>query len=86
MAQRKGKFLHGLWGFEEVEAPLCAAEYLGEVNHAYTHFKLKCKVYLYPALEREGGDFFTAQEIIKDLAISKVDEKILKLYLEKEGR
>jgi len=86
MRQRKGKFLHGLWGFEETETPLCVAEYLGEVSHAYTHFKLKCKVYLYHALEREEGDFFTTQEIIKDLAISKVDEKILKLYLEKEER
>jgi A/G-specific adenine glycosylase len=46
LTQRKGKFLHGLWGFESIEVPLCASEYIGEVTHAYTHFKLICKVYV----------------------------------------
>jgi A/G-specific adenine glycosylase len=85
MQQRSGKFLHGLWGFEETETPLCASEYIGEVKHAYTHFKLQCKVYLYTAVEKEEKYYFSPKEIIKTLAISKVDEKILKLYLEKEG-
>ena len=81
LSRRKGKFLHGLWGFEAVDAPLCATEYLGEVSHAYTHFKLRCKVYLYHALDREEKSYFSPQEIVKTLAISKVDEKILRLYL-----
>ena len=79
--QRQGKFLHGLWGFESIEVPLCASEYIGEVTHAYTHFKLVCKVYLYHELDKNKSDYFTTQEIQK-LAISKVDDKILKLYLD----
>ncbi|MEA1880641.1 MAG: A/G-specific adenine glycosylase [Campylobacterota bacterium] len=81
LTQRKGKFLHGLWGFEAVEVPLCASEYIGEVTHAYTHFKLVCKVYVYDELEKEQEHYFTTQDIRK-LAISKVDDKILKLYLD----
>ena len=81
LRQRTGKFLHGLWGFESVEVPLCASEYIGEVTHAYTHFKLVCKIYVYDELDKERIDYFTTQEIHK-LAISKVDEKIVKLYLD----
>ena len=84
MQQRTGKFLHGLWGFEVIEAPLCASEYLGEVTHAYTHFKLVCKVYLHHTADKEGKLYFAPKEIIRTLAISKVDEKILQLYLGKE--
>jgi len=81
LTQRTGKFLHGLWGFEAVEVPLCASEYIGEVSHAYTHFKLICKVYVYYELDREQEKYFTISEIQK-IAISKVDEKIVKLYLD----
>ena len=76
--RRSGKFLHGLWGFEKMEVPPCAAEYLGEVSHTYTHFKLNCKVYLYDESTPEQENYFTLDEI-RALAISKVDEKILKL-------
>jgi A/G-specific adenine glycosylase len=81
MVQRSGKFLHGLWGFPSTEVPLCASEYLGEVTHAYTHFKLTCKVHFYEELDKEQTDYFSPHEIRK-LTISKVDEKILNLYLE----
>ncbi len=81
MVQRDGKFLHGLWGFPSTEVPLCASEYIGEVTHTYTHFKLRCKVYLYDAVDKKEAYYFTPKEIHK-LAISKVDEKILKLYLD----
>jgi len=81
LSQRQGRFLHGLWGFDAVEVPLCAAEEIGEVTHAYTHFKLRCKVYLYDELEPAHDHYFTPEEIRK-LAISKVDEKILNLYLD----
>ncbi len=80
LSQRAGKFLHGLWGFEATDVPLCASEYIGEVTHAYTHFKLHNSVYLYRAPVGEDGTYFSPKEIGK-LAISKVDEKILKLYL-----
>jgi A/G-specific adenine glycosylase len=79
LTQREGKFLHGLWGFESVEVPHCAAEYIGEVTHAYTHFKLICKVYLYYENSPEQVDYFSEAEIQK-IAISKVDDKIVKLY------
>ncbi len=80
LTQRKGRFLHGLWGFESVEVPLCASEYIGEVTHVYTHFKLICKVYIYYENNPEQIDYFNEEEIQK-LAISKVDEKIVNLYL-----
>jgi len=80
LSQRSGKFLHGLWGFPSIEVPLCASEYIGEVTHVYTHFKLICKVYMYDELDKEQDHYFNTEEIHK-LAISKVDEKILNLFL-----
>jgi len=80
LTQRTGKFLHGLWGFPSTEIPLCASEYIGEVTHVYTHFKLICKVYVYDELDKEQDNYFNTDEIRK-LAISKVDEKILNLFL-----
>ena len=79
LTQREGKFLHGLWGFESVEVPHCASEYIGKVTHAYTHFKLICKVYVYYENHPEEADYFSEEEIQK-IAISKVDEKIVNLY------
>ena len=81
LSQRSGKFLHGLWGFPSTEIPLCASEYIGEVTHIYTHFKLICKVYVYDELDKEQDNYFNTEEIRK-LAISKVDDKILNLYLD----
>ena len=82
--QRQGNFLHGLWGFEVVEVPQCACEYIGQVTHVYTHFKLICKVYMYDELDKEQEHYFNITDIQK-LAISKVDDKILKLYLDTIG-
>ena len=78
LTQRDGKFLHGLWGFESVEVPHCASEKIGEVSHVYTHFKLKCDVYVYYESTPEQENYCDEEEIEK-LAISKVDEKIVKL-------
>ncbi len=80
LVQRSGKFLHGLWGFESVTTPPCACEYLGEVSHAYTHFKLTCHIHLYHETTPAQQHYFSIEEI-ETLAISKVDEKILKRYL-----
>lgn len=79
MVKREGKFLHGLWGFESIETALCASDYLGEVKHAYTHFKLQCSVYCYHEINSNSEHYFLPEEI-KNLAISKVDQKILELY------
>jgi len=79
LTQRKGKFLHGLWGFESVEVPMCDSKYIGDVTHVYTHFKLICKVYIYYEKQPEQINYFSEEEIQK-LAISKVDEKIVKLF------
>ncbi|MEA1954492.1 MAG: A/G-specific adenine glycosylase [Campylobacterota bacterium] len=81
LSQREGKFLHGLWGFRSVEVSPCAAEYLGEVTHTYTHFKLIAKIYTYYENSPEQLDYFSPEEIQK-LAVSKVDEKIVKLFLD----
>ena len=81
LSQRQGKFLHGLWGFPSTDVPLCASEQIGEVTHAYTHFKLICKVFVYDELDQGQEHYFTIPQIRK-LAISKVDEKIVNLYLD----
>ena len=81
LTQRNGKFLHGLWGFPSIEVPLCASEYIGKVTHIYTHFKLISNIYVYDELDKEQNNYFTTKEIRK-LAISKVDDKILNLYLD----
>jgi len=81
LVQRKGKFLHGLWGFPSTEVPLCASEQIGEVTHVYTHFKLICKIFVYDALDSGEDHYFSIPEI-RELAISKVDDKIVKLYLD----
>lgn len=80
LSQRSGKFLHGLWGFESVEIPPHSAQYIGEVTHGYTHFKLRCKVYLCRESPQKQKHYFDIKEI-DTLAISKADEKILKLFL-----
>ncbi len=81
LKQRKGKFLHGLWGFYAPDEKPEEMEYLGEVSHQYTHFKLKCRVYHYPERVPEQRHYFSLK-MIGTLAISKVDEKIIKLLLQ----
>jgi A/G-specific adenine glycosylase len=83
LRQRRERFLHGLWGFYESEEKPCGAEHLGEVAHQYTHFKLKCHVYHYPETVPEQEHYFSL-ETINTLAISKVDEKIIKLLIQFE--
>ena len=81
LSQRSGKFLHGLWGFESTNTPLDNAEHIGEVTHAYTHFRLTCHLYLHYEKKPSQEHYFTINEIEK-LAISKVDEKIVKRFLD----
>ncbi|MCB4747638.1 MAG: A/G-specific adenine glycosylase [Sulfurovum sp.] len=79
LTQRSGKFLHGLWGFGSIDSLPCNTKYLGDITHTYTHFKLTCHVYLYNEITPSRKHYFMVDEI-KQLAISKVDEKIITLY------
>ena len=81
MIQRKERFLHGLWGFPSTETLPDGAVYIGSVAHQYTHFKLSCKIYLYTEAKYDLGGYFSLEEI-DALAISKVDEKIIKVLLQ----
>jgi len=85
LRQREGRFLHGLWGFFPTEDIPCGAEYVGEVTQQYTHFKLKCRLYHYPEVVQRQEHYFSPKRIEK-LAISKVDEKIIKLLLQFENK
>ena len=76
--KRSGSFLHGLWGFKSTDTVPEAAHYLGEVRHAYTHFRLRCRVYLLSRSAEADERWFSFDEI-ENLPISKVDEKVLGL-------
>ncbi len=78
--KRDGKFLHGLWGFPECDAPPDSAHLIGSVTHAYTHFKLSCDIYVSEETAPSDLTFFNVSEICK-IPISKVDEKILRCHL-----
>jgi len=85
MRTRREKFLHGLWGFYPSEALPCASEYIGEVSQQYSHFKQVCQLYRYDE-SREGEDHYFTPQSTKALAISKIDEKIIKLLLQFENK
>ncbi len=74
LQQREGRFLHGLWGFEEVDGIINDAEFLVDVEQKYTHFKLEAKVYL---LQEEAYEDYFSLDEINQLALSGVDKKIL---------
>jgi len=79
LKQREGRFLHGLWGFEEVDEVLDDAVYVMDVEQKYTHFKLEAKVYL---LEVEDYyDIYLSLDKIDQVALSSVDKKILAYLL-----
>ncbi len=80
LKQRKGRFLHGLWGFESSDKT--GGRRVGTIRHQYTHFKLENEVYV-EYLQKECANMFTPEEIYT-LALSTVDKKILKL-LDREG-
>ena len=82
MYQRKGKFLHGLWGFEKLEGAYHDRQLLGEVTQSYTHFKLVAKLY-HDRVAEEDKAFFNRHQI-EGLALSGVDKKVIKLLIIKE--
>ncbi len=76
MHQRKGKFLHGLWGFKRCES-YHDKLFLGEVTQSYTHFKQVARIY-HDSVSEEGKNFFDIEEIER-VALSSVDKKVIKL-------
>jgi A/G-specific adenine glycosylase len=81
LRQRTERFLHGLWGFPSAETIPPNAISLDPVTQQYSHFKLTCRLYLLEEENYGEGAYFTLDEI-DALAISKVDEKIIKVLLQ----
>lgn len=82
LRQREGRFLHGLWGFEETDTLDGTAQKFTDVTQQYTHFKLEAQVYL---LEEDDihDNYFTLDEI-DEIALSGVDKKILAHLIKQE--
>jgi A/G-specific adenine glycosylase len=78
--QRRKAFLHGLWGFPTCDRLPIDAKAIGEVTQSYSHFKLEATIYLLDESSPSQPHYFTPKAI-QSLAISRVDEKILNLYL-----
>ena len=77
----------GLWGVpldiqnEPVESHSFGyVGYVGEVNHTFTHFKLKVGVYLSYADAGQEGRFFDICEL-ENFPLSTLMKKIISLYL-----
>jgi len=77
LEQRKGEFLHGLWGFPQYDVLEVQAEHLGDIIHKYTHFHLHAKVYV--SSDKPDGLRWVTQDEIMELALSKADYKALQL-------
>lgn len=75
LEQRNEKLLGGLWGFPQL--PLTPAKTIGTVTHAYSHFKLIGYVQV-RITSQLTGKWFRPSEI-KELALSKLDHKVLAL-------
>ena len=74
----------GLWGVplniqnDPVEGQ--SFGYVGEVNHTFTHFKLKVDVYLSYADAGQEGRFFDIREL-ENFPLSTLMKKVISLYL-----
>lgn len=81
---KTGALLRGLWGFPLLDT--CSeGETLEPVKHAYTHFKLT----VYPVLTEQppaGEGQLVSMDAVANLALSKVDHKILARVLEASQR
>ena len=79
LRQRNTRFLNGLWGFSEYEdsEEISATKMLGNISHAYSHFKLEAQVHLHKSYIEEH-EWFSLEEI-QTLALSTADHKALAL-------
>jgi A/G-specific adenine glycosylase len=88
LKQRSGRFLHGLWGFSEVESNVMHGKYLGHITQNYSHFTLEAEVYQSDeAFNDETFEWFLLSEITS-LSLSRADHKAIELLrynLKKEG-
>jgi len=89
LKQRQSRFLHGLWGFVEIEdTDTGTLEYLGHITQQYSHFTLDADVYLSDEpFGDEGYEWFALSEI-PPLSLSRADHKaisLLRYNLEKRG-
>lgn len=77
VAPRTTRFLQGLYGFSETMnlTPPDAAQYLGEVTQAYSHFTLQAKIYLVKTIKGSGKSL----KQIEALPLSEADRKVWKL-------
>jgi A/G-specific adenine glycosylase len=80
LAQRRERFLHGLWGFtqcEELENN--EGTFLGHITQQYSHFTLQADVYVCGSdYTNEVCEWFELSEI-DTLSLSSADHKVLKL-------
>lgn len=72
---KTGGLLRGLWGFP-LTADCPAGKRLEPVKHAYTHFKLTVHPVLVATQPTSEGQLVDS-DVIAELALSKVDHKIL---------
>ncbi len=80
LQQRKEKFLHGLWGFMQIEDhPTKKSHHLGSITQHYSHFTLLAEVYLCEQpFHSEEYEWFDIEEI-GNLALSRADHKAMAL-------
>lgn len=93
LTARKGRFLHGLYGFPEYDRDiaflpfethsptLTDAEYLGEVSQTYSHFRLEANVYRLLLPGRRNAPEWKSLKEIESLPLSRADAKVLRLLL-----
>ena len=80
LQQRKERFLHGLWGFEQTEdCPPKESVYFGHITQHYSHFTLEAEVYLCDKnFYDERYEWFDLAEI-ETLSLSRIDHKAIAL-------
>jgi A/G-specific adenine glycosylase len=76
LVQHEGRFLHGLWGLPQAEVAPKEGDYIGTVNHAYSHFALTVDVFT--CKEAPASQWFDAEALAR-LPLSTLDRKILAL-------
>lgn len=78
LRQRRERFLHALWGFDQQEPKPCG-EFLGHITQHYSHFTLEADLYLsHERFEDEEFEWFEIDEIDK-LSLSRADHKAVAL-------
>lgn len=86
LAQRKERFLSGLWGFAQYEKGSWGyhSHYLGHITQHYSHFTLEADCYHETHNDpQEGFEWFSLEEI-GHLSLSRADHKVLQWIHPKE--